>query len=148
MYYVFHQNNNYGKYLSPAREVAIEAETHDEALEKFSLIPGVYFSDKSDKECDCCRPRWQKSGYDYTPEEFLEYFEESKRLYKEWQSPKIPHLMVVKADGSEDYIRVGDSKPVDSAPMDAPVPVAEEAMAQECPSPVEGEKSSVSVECT
>ena len=139
MFYVFHQNNNYGKYLLPAREVAIEADTHDEALGIYGALPGVYFSNKSDKECHCCNPRWSKTGYDYSPEEFMEYMEDSKRLYKETLSPKVPHLMVKRKDGTDDFILAGTPVQASNVPVDAPVPMPVEESAQECAAPIEDE---------
>lgn len=139
MFFVFHQNNNYGKYLLPAREIAIEAETHDEALEIYGALPGVYFSDKSDKECHCCNPRWSKTGFDYTSEEFAEYFEDSKRLNSVWQSPKVPHLLIKRKDGTDDFIIAGTPMQASDVPVDAPVPMPVQESAQECAAPIEDE---------
>ena len=142
MFYVFHQNNNYGKYLHPAREVAVEADSEDEAREIYRNIEGVYFKDTSDKDCHCCGPRWSKIGFDYSPEEFAEYFEDSKKMHKEWQSPKVPHLLVKRKDGTEECIMAGAIVPSIDEMVDAPVPMPQEESAEECAAPVEDEKDS------
>jgi hypothetical protein len=138
MFYVFHQNNNYGKYLLPAREVAIEADTYEGALEKMSLIPGVYFSDKSDKECACCAPRWSKQGYEYTPEEFALYIDE-RDDFMVWRSPKVPMMCIKYADDREVLVYPETPVHASDVPVDAPVPMPVEESAQECAAPIEGE---------
>lgn len=141
MFYIFHQNNNYGKYLLPAREVAIEAESEDAAREIYSKIEGVYFKNTSDKDCICCGPRWSQNGFEYTPEEFATYLDD-RRDHMVWLSPKVPLMLIQYADGTKKVFNV--ETPVHASDMleDAPMPMPQEESAQECPTPVEDEKDS------
>lgn len=141
MFYVFHQNNNYGKYLHPAREVAIEADSEDEAREIYSKIEGVYFKDTSDKDCHCCYPRWSKVGHEYTAEEFQTYLDEH-RDFMVWLSPKVPMMHIQYRDGSTKIVDVQTPVHAPDMAMDAPVPMPQEESAQECAAPVEDEKDS------
>lgn len=141
MFYIFHQNNNYGKYLLPAREVAIEADSEDAAREIYSKIEGVYFKNTSDKDCICCGPRWSQNGFEYTPEEFATYLDD-RRDHMVWLSPKVPLMLIQYADGTKKVFNV--ETPVHASDMleDAPMPMPQEESAQECPTPVEDEKDS------
>lgn len=142
MFYIFHQNNNYGKYLLPAREVVIEADSEDAAREIYSKIEGVYFKDTSDKECPCCNPRWSKNGLEYTPEEFATYLDD-RADFMAWLSPKVPMMHIQYADGTVKIINVETPVHASNVPVDAPVPmpVQESAQesAQECAAPIEDE---------
>lgn len=138
MFYVFHQNNNYGKYLAPAREVAIEADSEDAAREIYRNIEGVYFKNTSDKDCACCGPRWSQNGFEYTPEEFATYLDD-RRDYMVWLSPKVPLMLIQYADGSQKVFNV--ETPVHASDMleDTPVPMPVAESAQECAAPIEDE---------
>lgn len=138
MFYIFHQNNNYGKYLAPAREVAIEADSEDAAREIYRNIEGVYFKNTSDKDCPCCGPRWSKNGFEYTPEEFATYLDDRKD-FMVWLSPKVPMMYIQYADGTVKIVNV--ETPVHAGDMleDAPMPVPQEDRTQECPTPIEDE---------
>ena len=141
MFYVFHQNNNYGKYLLPAREVAIEADSEDAAREIYRNIEGVYFKNSSDKDCPCCGPRWSQNGFEYTPEEFATYLDE-RDDFMVWRSPKVPMMYIQYADGTVKIVNVETPMQASDVPVDAPVPMPVEESAQECAAPIEDEKDS------
>lgn len=147
MFYIFHQNNNYGKYLLPAREVAVEADNEDAAREIYRNIEGVYFKNTSDKDCQCCGPRWSKNGFEYTPEEFATYLDD-RRDYMVWLSPKVPLMVIQYADGTQKVINMETPIHASDVPVDAPVPMPVEESAQECAAPVEDEKDSMPMEET
>lgn len=138
MFYVFHQNNSYGKYLPPAREIAIEADSEDEAREIYRNIEGVYFKSTSDKDCQCCGPRWGKIGLDYTPEEFDQYMKD-QREYKSWLSPKVPYILIQYRDGRRETVGVEQTTQKVDIPQDAPLPMPEVDSGQESAAPVESE---------
>lgn len=138
MFYKFDQNNSYGKFLKPAREVVIEADSEAEAIEIVQTIDGVYFKGSSDRDCPCCGPRWSSFCLEYSPEEFQQYLEDH-RDYMAWLTPSVPYMIIRDRDGNIKTVdRVESAKTVD-----APMPIPEEAMAQESTTPIESEISSV-----
>lgn len=135
MFYIFHQNNSYGKYLKPARDVVVEADDEASAIEIAQTIDGVYFKGSSDKDCPCCGARWSKFPMEYSPEDFKEHIE-NKDNFMSWLSPKVPYVYIRYADGSTKTIDNRDEN-APSMNMDMPVPLPAEA--QESSEPVEGE---------
>lgn len=139
MFYVFHQNNSFGKFLKPAREVIVETDSEAEALHIVQTIDGVYFKGSSDRDCPCCGPRWSRMPLEYGDEEFAEYMN-SEKSFMSWASPNIPSHYIRYKDGS---VKVQDirEKEKDSVPqtMDAPMPEPVPMETQEYSAPVEGE---------
>jgi len=141
MFYLFRQNNSYGKFLKPAREVFIEADDVIGALTRAEGIEGIYFKGSSDMDCPCCGPRWSRHSLEYSREEYDEY-RLNCRDYMVWLSPKIPYMAIYYADGSVETVQ-NDGKSVE-----APIPDMATCEATECPTPMEGEKDSNVVDDT
>lgn len=134
MFYRFNQNNSYGKFLKPAREVFVEADNEEEALQVAETIEGIYFKGSSDRDCPCCGPRWSKIPLDYSNEEFDVYLQEH-RDFMSWLTPSIPQILIRYRDGNIKTIEnKKDEAPVDTS-MPTPMPMEE----QEIPVSMEGE---------
>ncbi len=138
MFYRFDQNNSYGKFLKPAREVIVEADTEAEALQVAETIEGIYFKGSSDRDCPCCGPRWTRWCLEYTDDEMKEYLDADKS-FMSWLSPSVPRLLIRYRDGSTKTIEnTNDNKALD-VPVDMPMPEPVPMETQEFPAPVEGE---------
>lgn len=64
--YVYSQNNSYGRYEGPAKDVYVEANSADEANYIARQKLGLYFDTNYLVDCDCCGCRWYEvDEYDY-----------------------------------------------------------------------------------
>jgi len=52
MWYEFSQNNSGGSFLKPALTVWVEADSADEANARFLTVPGCYFDEEYEIDCD------------------------------------------------------------------------------------------------
>lgn len=138
MFYLFHQNNAYGKFTLPAREVFIEADDVVQALTIAESVPGMYFKGSPDLDCPCCGPRWNRHPLEYTMEEFEDY-KVSHRDYMAWLSPKVPYMFIRYADGKEETL-LNDGKSEET-----PIPDMSVCEATECPTPIEDEVKNDSI---
>ena len=66
MFFVFHQNNSYGKFKGPALNIIVEAGTPAEANSKALSVDGYYLDEDYQIDCSCCGTRWSEiyEGFD------------------------------------------------------------------------------------
>ena len=138
MFYRFNQNNSFGKFLKPAREVLVEADNEEEAVQVAETIEGIYFKGSSDRDCPCCGPRWTKWCLEYTDDEMKEYLNDHKD-FMSWLTPTIPQMLIRYRDGSIKTIENNQEKANDIPTLDAPVDMPMPEGTQEYSAPVEGE---------
>lgn len=104
MYYIYRQNNSYGLTTPPARYVVIEADSIEEASDKFITIDGCYFDDGFKIDCSCCGYRWN-----YDPEEKDDAgLEEHMTFEKKWswniRETDVPNYYILRKNGQVDII--------------------------------------------
>ena len=74
MIYSFHQNNSFGVYHHPAKNIIVKDARDVEHAKEIALSAGMYLNGvASGKDCDCCGDRWYGLDYEFnTVEEAIE----------------------------------------------------------------------------
>lgn len=102
-WYNFRQNNSGGSFDSPAINVLVQAPSGGLANALAETV-GVYFDGcESGRDCPCCGDRWSSLWDDDTGTEHPTIYGESIPEHliesRAWETPGIPEVMLVYADG-------------------------------------------------
>ena len=105
MYYHFRQNNSRGYFKKPAVHVFVEAETPEQASERFLTIPGCYFDPYCRFDCSCCGSRWSNFFSDQlTAEDMRVMIEQEKESITAWLSEGISTAYILHSNGENETI--------------------------------------------
>lgn len=84
MFWEFRQNNSGGSFIAPAYFVYVEADSEEEASERFQEIDGCYFDHMYIRDCACCGARWSGTYSDYPLDEVYIKIDKSKEDRTAW----------------------------------------------------------------
>jgi hypothetical protein len=99
--YVFDQNNSYGRWKGPAKNIIVEA-TDVEAAQRGAEAAGAYWNGcASGVDCPCCGDRWSKPWNDKpnyeTVEEAVRALSDNRWRRPEWEEEAGGLYVIVRA---------------------------------------------------
>ncbi|MGZ0151897.1 DUF7296 family protein [Kribbella sp. WER1] len=98
-FYNFRQNNSGGRFLVPAINVTVEADTPYEA-NRIAQEHGVYFDGcESGMDCDCCGDRWFPTAA-YNAKETAPEPYEFDRLFAD--DDRVPVQLIIRKTGPKE----------------------------------------------